>query len=94
MTSGPLICKGQNIYPILPEENWHISSSGHLYLPNIITDNNMTDYKIYKHHQHCIEAAYNLTHYKNGIYPFICYDASEVIQEPKSLRYINISFKN
>lgn len=65
------------MYPVGPEENWSITPEGHIDVP---------DYKVYGHHEYCMDIFYNSSLYKETLYPFVCFDTAESV-EPCRLRY-------
>ncbi|KAF7383364.1 hypothetical protein HZH66_012714 [Vespula vulgaris] len=70
------LCKDRGMYPVGPEENWSITPEGHIDVP---------DYKVYGHHEYCMDIFYNSSLYKETLYPFVCFDTAESV-EPCRLR--------
>lgn len=56
-------CK--DMYPITPDENWSITSRGHIYVPKQET---------YNLDEYCLEIIYKSKDYSEGLYPCLCFD--------------------
>lgn len=67
------------MYPVLGNESWHITSRGHIDVP---------DYKIYEHHEYCMEMLYDTEYYTNGLYPCVCFENNDNPTEVPPLRYV------
>ncbi|KAK0158794.1 hypothetical protein PV328_009747 [Microctonus aethiopoides] len=65
------------MYPVLGNESWHITSRGHIDVP---------DYKIYEHHEYCMEMLYDTEYYTNGLYPCVCFENNDNPTEVPPLR--------
>ncbi|KAL2738725.1 G-protein coupled receptor Mth2 isoform X1 [Vespula squamosa] len=64
-------CKERGMYPVVPEENWKITPEGHIDVP---------DYKVYGHHDYCMDIFYNNSLFKETLYPFVCFDTAESVK--------------
>ncbi|XP_066583921.1 G-protein coupled receptor Mth2-like isoform X2 [Prorops nasuta] len=69
-------CK-YGMYPVLPEEKWNVTSNGHIYVPG---------YKVFEHHEYCMDIIYNRSHMEEALYPFVCFD-SPTIDEYTETRF-------
>ncbi|XP_012275021.1 G-protein coupled receptor Mth2 [Orussus abietinus] len=63
-------CK-HGMYPTLPEERWHMTSRGHVYVPT---------YKTFDHQEHCMDMFYNNSEFREGLYPFVCFPEPSVYE--------------
>ncbi|XP_034951629.1 probable G-protein coupled receptor Mth-like 11 [Chelonus insularis] len=57
------------MYPILPNESWHVTPQGHVYVPG---------YKAYEHHEYCMDMLYGNHYYRDGLYPCVCFNSQPV----------------